>query len=217
MTFDRSGATYIAFKPREELGDHALDLLIGSMRALEEVEGEQKGWDLPPQLFLMHLIGRDGAEGGFYAQPVPHQLWFDHREPGRGLQMLSWRYPPPEPDDPVISYLDSPGGVAAFAFVHEAWALYNPGTARAKEIAAGRQRIATAADRVEVRCVTAADINGNGIFLTRQRGEAEPSLMKPYTRADLRNKDETTGPGRIMPALYRLVNAARTGRLVIDT
>ena len=115
----------------------------------------------------------------------------------------------PPTDLPVLAYADAPGGIAAAAFMTEGWTV-PPDLVTAQEHAAGaggQRTHAASTHRIEVRTVTAVDINGHGYILTRFRGR-EPKKIQLIDPATM-HAPPSEGPGRVVRSLVSLADAAR--------
>lgn len=144
-------------------------------------------------------------------RPVPPRAWRQGASnPVEDLVMTARRLSVPPAGLAVLAYADAPGGIAAAAFIAEGWTV-PPELVTAEEHAAraGERRThAGSAHRVEVRTVTAVDINGHGYVLTRFCGR-EPEttqLVEPATMHAPPNER----PGGVVRSLFSLAYAART-------
>ena len=209
---------YLLTPVKDETGNPEHDLLLAMMRGIEDRDGEQAGWhdDPNPALFIAQLLRTDGRAGVIQAERVPIKQWLTSRDTAAALQLLSWAYPIPDRDARRVEYADSPGGAAAVIYMAEAWALIGDDATAEKtgRAVAGERFISKDPARTEVRFIGAADINGDGFMLVRKRGDVEPTRTESWKRDDMFARAVAGGPGRILPALYRLANAARLGKFV---
>ncbi len=190
-------------------GDHERDGLICAIGAVERREGERLGWDKPARLWTLHLADIDLR--AVEIRPVPLRVWRQGASnPVEDLVMSARRLTAPPTGLSTLAYADAPGGIAAAAFMTEGWTV-PPELVTAQERAAragGQRTHAASAHRIEVRTVTAVDINGHGYLLTRFRGR-EPEkiqLIEPATMHAPANE----GPGRVLRSLFSLAYTART-------
>lgn len=193
-------------------GDREQDGLICAMRAVEARLGERRGWDRAPTLFTMHLADID--TGAVEVRPVPPREWrVGLANPADDLTAISRRLPPPDRSMPTLAYADAPDGIAAVAFMFEAWAADEESlTDEQRTRQAAGERVlaeAPASQRVEARILVAVDINGHGFHIARRRGHPlEKNVI--LTSPDEMWAPAGDGPGRVIRALHRLAVAART-------
>ena len=189
-------------------GDHERDGLICAIRAVERREGERLGWDKPARLWTLHLADIDLR--AVEIRPVPTRVWRQGAtNPVEDLVMTARQLNAPPADLPALAYADAPGGIAAAAFMTEGWTV-PPELVTAQEHTAragGQRTHAASAHRVEVRTVTAVDINGHGSILTRVRGR-EPEKIQLIDPATM-HAPPSEGPGRLVRSLVSLADAAR--------
>lgn len=190
-------------------GEPERDGLINAMRAIEAREGERLGWDKPARLYTVHL--HDIDSGAVELRPIPGVVWRCGRDnPADDLMTLAYRLPPPPRDLPSMRFADAPDGIAAVAFMTEGWGA-NLDELSAEQLArnaAGQRVIHEMATRVEIRAITAVDINGYGYHVMRFRGQElrdEPTLFEPEQMW----ADGGDGPGQLVRTLYCLAVAAR--------
>ena len=197
----------ILFGDFEEVtGDQERDLLICALRAIEQREGERRGWDRPPQLMAMIMPSVESAY--MHIDVIPAQRWRGASpNPVDWLTSTAVRQPisPPDRSKGPIRFADSPGGFAALAFMSEAWTA-PPESVGAEEQARrerGERTFASNPDRVEMRTLAAMDINGHLYNLSRLRG-FEPELV-------VTDNAPLSDVGRLVQALQRLTTAAYEG------
>jgi hypothetical protein len=185
-------------------GDRERDGLICAVRAIERREGERRGWDQPARLWTLHLadIDSDAVE----IRPVPGQAWRRGRgNPVDDLLTVAVTLPEPPAELPAVRFADCGDGLAAVAFMYEAWAAPDESlTAEQRRRAEAGERVrAESPDRVEMRGVVVVDVNGQRYSLERLR-DREPRLR-------VEGADESEFRGRLFQALQRIVYAARRG------
>ena len=190
-------------------GDRERDALICALRAVERREGERLGWDKPARLWTLHLadIDSDAVE----IRPVPRPAWRrGGGNPVDDLVMTAGGMRVPPTDLARLAYADAPDGIAAVASMTEGWTVPPEHVTEAEHAArdAGQRTHATNPHRIEVRTVTAVDINGHGYVLTRLRDrDPEPvQLIEPAVMHAPPNQ----GPGRQVRSLFCCAYAART-------
>jgi hypothetical protein len=190
-------------------GDRERDGLICAMRAVERREGERLGWDKPARLWTLHLADIDS--GAVEIRPVPARAWRQGAgNPVDDLVMTARRMPVPPADLAALAFADARDGIAAAALMSEGWTV-PPELVSAEEEAAraaGQRTHAASEHRIEIRTVTAVDINGHGYVLSRLRGR-EPEKMQLIEPAVM-HAPPNEGPGRMIRSLFSLAFSART-------
>lgn len=193
---------------RDVTGDKERDALICAMTALEEREGERLGWKKRPTLWLMWLPASGGNQ--VLAGRLTPMVWHTGtRNPVDDLVTTAYRQPPPQRDTPRMSFADSPDGLAAVAFMTEAWGapLDTLTDEQRAANAAGKRIMHQAEQRQEMRTITAVDINGYGYGMARISGQPlapDVTLSEP---ADIWLPGGH-GAGRLPRALFCLARAA---------
>ncbi|MFF4821266.1 hypothetical protein ACFY2K_42565 [Kitasatospora sp. NPDC001309] len=202
-------------EPVEATGDAERDALATAVKAIEAREGERRGWDQPPRLFSLHLADIDS--GAIELRIIPPRQWASgHRNPADDLAAWAMRYPAPGPVTP-LAFADSPDGFAGIAMMYEGWAAPDDAKLSPEEEARralGERTFTQRSDRVEVRMVTAVDINGHSYLLRRLRGrEVELAVTAADPDSSVRNIGEARG--KLPHAIGRIAHAVRTGALVL--
>lgn len=190
-------------------GDRERDGLICAMRAVERREGERLGWDKPARLWTLHLADIDS--GAVEIRPVPARAWRRGAgNPVDDLVMTAGRMPVPPPDLAPLAFADAGDGIAAAALMSEGWTVPPELVTEQEEAAraAGQRTHAASPHRIEIRTVTAVDINGHGYVLSRLRGR-EPEKMQLIEPAVM-HAPPNEGPGRMIRSLFSLAFSART-------
>ncbi len=191
-------------------GDPQRDTLICALRAIEQREGERRGWDQQPQLWTLHLpdLTSDAVE----VRPIPVRAWQRGcTNPADDVAMTAAAIGRPPRDIPVVSFTDTPDQVAGVAMMVESWGVFEElmtDKDRAAR-AAGQRNLHTNPHRLELRNMVMADINGYGCTLNRVRGrDPEPPLL--FTREEMQSPPGQ-GPGPVVRALFSLAWATVTG------
>jgi hypothetical protein len=157
-------------------GDPDKDLLISALAAAEIREGERKGWDKAPQVWELRL----NKPGQLSIMMMPDHLWHTgHQNPSDDLAQLASPLPDPPLDVPQLPLGTSLGGLAALAFMSEAWARNEKDAPVDVPEPPGRgdpyRLNEFHPNRIEVRTVCAVDINGVLYAVFRERGK-KPAL-----------------------------------------
>ncbi|MER5354666.1 hypothetical protein ABT093_30585 [Kitasatospora sp. NPDC002551] len=207
--------TVLFGEPVAATGDAERDALATAVKAIEAREGERRGWDQPARLFALHLAHIDS--GAIELRVIPPRLWTGgHRNPADGLSAWAMRFPEPAAVEP-LAFADSPDGFAGVAMMYEGWAAPDGTELSAQDRARralGERTFKERADRVEVRMVTAVDINGHSYLLRRLRGrDAELATTAAGAESDVHDMAELRG--RLPHALGRLAHAVRIGALTL--
>ncbi|MEU6405314.1 hypothetical protein [Streptomyces sp. NPDC046985] len=199
--------------PSSPLGlcrDKLADAMATALHAVEAREGERRGWDRPARLFTMHLADIDSHS--IELRVVPTLMWNSWGiNPADALTRLAGHLPDPPAEPRRREYADSP--ITGAALMFEGWG--RPGDrelteSEQRKVERGMRINHLAADRIETRCVYAADINQHQFHVFRVRGEE----ARVYSSAKLAADTATSGSGRIPDALNRIVHALREGRRV---
>jgi hypothetical protein len=185
------------------------DALICAMGAIEQREGERRGWDKPPRAFTMHLANMDSRT--VEMRELPRRAWAHGlNNPADEIERTAAGLPQPPAVRPDMSFADAPDGIAAVAFMVEGWGVPQNLERLEDQVAraAGRRNLHTNPDRWEIRTVNAVDINGWGYVLMRIRGQG----LTPVTLVDreLMLAPANAGPGKVARSLFRMAWAART-------
>lgn len=190
--------------------DKLADAMATALHAVEAREGERRGWDRPARLFTMHLADVDSRS--IELRVVPTRMWNSWEvNPADALARLARNLPDPPADLQRREYADSP--ITGMALMFEGWG--RPGDrelteAEQRKVERGMRVNHLAADRIETRCVYAADINQHQFHVFRVRGEE----ARVHSSAELASDLPASGSGRIPEALNRIVHALREGRRV---
>lgn len=189
-------------------GDTDRDALICAMLAVERREGERLGWDKPPRLWTFHL--HDMNTRAVEIRKVPSRAWLRGKDnPVDDLTATATSMPRPPSELPLLRWSDVGDGLAAVAFMYEAWAApMNSFTPEQMQQMEAGERLSEYSDqRREMRGVVAVDINNRAYILNRNRGE-EPTLMTEGLDTE---HSEMFQRGRAPQALRRIAYAARAG------
>ncbi|MFF8610885.1 hypothetical protein ACF06X_33805 [Streptomyces sp. NPDC015346] len=188
-------------------GDSERDALACALQAIEAREGERRGWDQPPRLWTLHLADID--TGAVELRVVPPREWAGTaRNPADSLSSWALSFPEPGPVAP-LRFADSGDGFAGVAFMTEGYTAPDDAPEDPEEMArraAGERTFLTRPDRVEVRMITAVDINGHSYMLRRLRGR-QPEIVATGDHEGAAGDSR----GRVPHALSRIAHAGRTG------
>lgn len=210
MSFERRRVLF--GEPTEITGDQERDALACALRAIEAREGERRGWDQPPRLWSLHLA--DMTSGAIELRVIPPRVWAGSaRNPADGVLAWSMQYPDPGPVT-VTRFADSGDGFAGMAMMHEGFSIPDDteeDAAERQRRAAGERTYLTRPDRVEVRMITAVDVNGRTYLVRRLRGR-EPEIHA----SDAGENSMGEMRGRLPHALGRIAHAVRTGALMLS-
>lgn len=185
------------------------DALICAMGAIEQREGERRGWDKGPRAFTMHLANMDSRT--VEMRELPRRAWAHGlTNPADEIERTAAGLAQPPDVRPDMAFADAPDGIAAVAFMVEGWGVPQDLDRAEDQVAraAGKRTLHTNPDRWEVRTVNAVDINGWGYVLMRVRGQG----LAPVTLIDreLMLAPPNAGPGKVARSLFRMAWAART-------
>lgn len=208
MYMDRKMVIFATW--RDVTGDRERDALICAMTGLEAREGERRGWDKAPSLWMMWLPDIDSRN--VHVWLLPQIVWRRGNDnPVDDLKAVAAALPAPVADLPRMSFADAPNGLAAVAFMTESWTadMHTLTDEQRAQVQAGRRILHKAPQRRETRNVVAVDINGYGYMSSRVRGSAPDEQVHLFEPADMWLPDQQDGPGRLPRALYRLAQAAR--------
>lgn len=188
--------------------DKMADAMATALAAIEQREGERRGWDRPARLFTVHLADLDTRS--IELRVVPGWLWGAQvRSPADAIARTARHLPSVPPAVEHRSYADAP--VAGIAAMFEGWgrpADREPTEYEQRSIAQGRRVNHLAPDRIESRLVYAVDINQEEFYVRRRRGH-QPQVLSTAQR------DQTTvGAGLAPLGLGRIAHALREGHPV---
>ena len=177
--------------------------LLAKLLQLEEEVGERLGWDRPPLLLV--LLMPTEAEPVLKARLVADDAWRDG--PGfppdqLATYALRFKVPPQAPGCEPITFASAPGGLAAVVLMDEGYEL-DATQATGRDVRAARAGVRTFSEnpnRVEVRYVRAADVNGHVYMVNRRRGSTSQN-----------GAIDVEPPTRTTRALARLARAGLAG------
>jgi hypothetical protein len=192
-------------------GNRERDGLICALRSIEAREGERLGWDQPARVWTLHLADLD--TNAVEVRPVSSRAWRTGLDnPADDLRTTALSLPAPDRDLPALAYADARDGIAAVVAMNEGWMVAEEDLTdedRAAQLR-GVRSLVNNRKRVEVRTVTAVDINGYGYGLTRMRGKPLEDTVRLVDRDDMW-ATSGVGPGNLVRSLYCLATAARLG------
>ncbi len=190
-------------------GDPQRDALICALRSVEQREGERRGWDQHPQLWTLHLP--DLTSEAVEVRPVPTRAWRRGcANPADDVAMTAAAIGRPPLDLPVVSFTDTMDHVAGVVMMVESWGVPPEQMTNQDKAAAavGRRNLHSNPNRLELRSMVMADVNGYGCTITRLRGrDPEPPLL--FTREQMQ-APVWQGPGKVARSMLSLAWAART-------
>lgn len=189
--------------PVQVTGDRERDALIAALLAIECRQGERRGWDQRPQLYTVHL---EDADASFLTvRSVPAGQWQQAAPDVTDSLVLSTRnLPDPPASRSARSFADSPDGFAAVVFMAEAYKTSRRGVG--DPVRAGDPDVLAAAAAIEIRTVSATDINGNVYTIERER-DGEPTVHTETLAELLERAAANAAHPRVPPALARLTEA----------
>ncbi|WP_030230452.1 hypothetical protein [Streptomyces sp. NRRL S-350] len=185
--------------------DKMADAMATALAAIEQREGERRGWDKPARLFTVHLADLDARS--IELRIVPARLWGAQvRNPADAIGHTAQRLPAVPTAVEHRSYADAP--VAGIAAMFEGWgrpADREPTEYEQRSNAQGRRVNHLAPDRIESRLVYAVDINQVEFYVRRCRGQ------QPHVLSTAQRDQTTVGTGLVPLGLGRIAHALREG------
>lgn len=185
--------------------DKMADAMATALAAIEEREGERRGWGKTARLFTVHLLDLDTRS--IELRLVPARTWGALvLNPADALTHVARHLPAVPPGLERRPYADAP--VAGIAMMSEAWgrpADREPTGAEQHANAQGLRVNHLAPDRIESRLVYCVDINQEEFYVCRRRGE-EPRVLSTAQR-----DQSTVGLGLVPSGLGRIAHALREG------
>lgn len=167
-------------------------LILAKIRVLEE-KAELVGWDVPPTLWF---LGRDGLWGSVPA-PVPDPA-------PEALELLARMLPLPiEPFEGAIKAAIDRDPVAV-VFMCEAWQNDQFTTEQEREV--DPRPLVDIPGSVEVRVVSAVDLEGRRYWASRVRGQ------EPTVHAEGPGEDDWQASGRVFDSLTKIATVLREAR-----
>ncbi|MFE9424307.1 hypothetical protein ACFYNO_15215 [Kitasatospora sp. NPDC006697] len=188
--------------------DKMADAMATALAAIEQREGERRGWGKPARLFTVHLADLDTRS--IELRVVPARLWGAQvRNTADAITHTARRLPAVPIKVKHRSYADAP--VAGIAAMFEGWdrpADREPTEYEKRSNAQGQRVNHLTPDRIESRLVYAVDINQEEFYVRRRRGH------QPQVLSTAQHDQTTVGAGLVPLGLGRIAHALREGRPV---
>ncbi|WP_250305249.1 hypothetical protein [Streptomyces sp. A 4/2] len=188
--------------------DKMADVMATALAAIEQREGERRGWGKPARLFTVHLADLDSRS--IELRVVPARLWGAQvRNPADAIAHTARRLPAVPPAVKHRAYADAP--MAGIAAMFEGWgrpADREPTEHEKRSNAQGWRVNHLAPDRIEARLVYAVDINQEEFYVRRRRGH------RPQVLSTAQHDQTTVGTGLVPLGLGRIAHALRDGHPV---